>query len=83
MFKIDRIYSIRSDKSGLTEWYFLIRDGRRGPYSSITNARIALNEYVLHCIKYGITNRQLSRRVVNRIVPFDGIKYLALPNRWS
>ncbi len=77
MFEIDRIYSVRSEKSGLTEWYFLIRDGRRGPYSSITNARIALDEYIINCIKNGITNRQLSRRLANRIKPSDGAKYLA------
>jgi hypothetical protein len=77
MFEIDRIYSVRSEKSGLTEWYFLIRDGRRGPYSSITNARIALDEYIINCIKNGITNRQLSRRLANRITPSDGAKYLA------
>ena len=76
MFEIDRIYSVKSDKSSLAEWYFLVRDGRRGPYSSITNARIALNEYVLNCVKNGITNRQISRRLTNRITPTDGTKYL-------
>lgn len=80
MFEVDRIYSVRSEKSGLTEWYFLIRDGRRGPYSSITNARIALDQYVLNCIKCGITNRQSSRRVVNRITPSAGTHNLAKPN---
>jgi hypothetical protein len=72
VFEVDRIYSVRSPDSALTEWYFLVRDGRRGPYSSINIARIALNEYVSSCVKDGITNRQNSRRIINRIVPFKG-----------
>jgi hypothetical protein len=80
MFEVDRIYPVKSEKSGLTEWYFLIREGRRGPYSSVTNARIALNLYVSDCIKNGITNRQASKRYVNRLTPADGINVLYKPD---
>ena len=80
MFDVDRIYSVRSEKSGLTEWYFMVREGRRGPYSSITNARIALDQYILNCIKNGITNRQLPQRLVNRITHSAGTNRLVKPS---
>lgn len=47
MFRSRRIYSVASSENALTVWYFLTREGRKGPYGSEAIAKGALQEFII------------------------------------
>jgi hypothetical protein len=55
MFKVERIFSVKNQKSGLTEWYFQAREGDVGPYKSKTDAATMLKSFIKKCIETGYT----------------------------
>lgn len=63
MFKADRTYSVKNQKTGMTEWYFQAREGNAGPYHSKKKAEMKLNKFIQTCIKFGYTG---GREVTNQ-----------------
>jgi hypothetical protein len=55
MFKADRTFSIKNEKTGLPEWYFQAREGNAGPFESKQEAQVALKEFIKACIATGNT----------------------------
>ncbi len=58
MFKTERFISVLSSQTGLTVWYFLTREGRKGPFSSKVNAQIALHDFISQSVRRGRSNRR-------------------------
>lgn len=46
MFRLDRTFSQRSEKTGLMEWFFNAREGTYGPYPSKELAAKGLKEFI-------------------------------------
>lgn len=55
MFKVDRVYSLKNHKTGMTDWYFQAREGNVGPYQSKQRAEMMLNKFIQNCIELGHT----------------------------
>ncbi|CAI8955027.1 DUF6316 family protein [Methylocaldum szegediense] len=53
MFRADRVFWERNNVTGQTEWFFLTREGVKGPYQSEALARKALDEFKEQCIRAG------------------------------
>ncbi|WP_442785756.1 DUF6316 family protein [Methylomonas sp. MK1] len=58
MFRTERFLSVVNPDTGLPAWYFLTREGRRGPFSSKTNAQLALYQYVADYARQGLACRR-------------------------
>lgn len=58
MFRTERLQNVVDKGTGLKVWYFLTREGRRGPFSSRTTAQIALSDFVASTAKLGHANRR-------------------------
>lgn len=46
MFRIDRTFSQRNEKTGRMEWFFNAREGTYGPYYTEKDASTALKRYI-------------------------------------
>ena len=68
MFEVERIFSVISQETGLNTWFFLTREGRKGPFSSKTNAQIALTNYLSNCLKHPDSSRKRTRVISNRYI---------------
>jgi len=51
MFKADRIFSLKRNSMGITEWYFLAREGIMGPYATKEEASRKLALFLQWCIE--------------------------------
>jgi len=58
MFRTERFLSAVNPGTGLPAWYFLTREGRKGPFSSKTNAQVALHHYIDSCARQGLASRR-------------------------
>ena len=55
MFTVDRVFSLKNHKTGMTDWYFQAREGNVGPYQSKQQAEAMLKEFIQTCIRLGHT----------------------------
>jgi hypothetical protein len=69
MLQVERIFSIISQETGMNTWFFLTREGRKGPFSSKTNAQLALTNYLSNCLLHPDSSRKRTRVISNRFVP--------------
>lgn len=65
MFRTERLQSVVDKGTGLRVWYFLTREGRRGPFTSQVTAQIALHDFIVNKIKLGPANRR-TRKLTDR-----------------
>lgn len=53
MFEAERVYNQRNPTTGITEWFFLAREGYFGPYVSKEAAQNQLAAFISYCVKNG------------------------------
>lgn len=53
MFEAERVYNQRNPTTGVTEWFFLAREGYFGPYVSKEAAQKQLSAFICYCVKNG------------------------------
>lgn len=58
MFRTERFFSVVNPNTGLRVWYFLTREGRQGPFTSKTNAQLALCDFIVNNTKQGSSSRR-------------------------
>lgn len=58
MFRTERLQNVVDKGTGLKVWYFLTREGRRGPFTTQTVAQIALRDFIANTAKLGHSNRR-------------------------